>query len=304
MDELLSAYLDGELSSQERRQLEARLAVDPQLRERLEDLRHTVTLVRELPPVSAPRNFLLSPEMVGETRRSAPSSRRTSFLGNWLAPGLAFASGLSGLLFLVVLIGGMLGLQNPWLARPTPPAPDQVAMVEQPEEPAEESTTAQPMFLEAGTPESAGELSLEDQAVTGTETAEEIEEPALAAGEAISETAESPAMSPNGDVGGGEAPPAPTPAVLPTTVGEPRVAITSTLPSTVLRGEGAEGTPVAELVPHEPEDVQEDQVPETMLTVPPEPRPLGGFGPLAAAFAMLAFTLALAARLVWRASRR
>lgn len=272
MDELLSAYLDGELSSQERRQLEARLAGDPQLRERLEELRHTVSLVRELPPVPAPHNFLLSPEMVGQTRRSAPPSRRTSsFLGNWLAPGLALASGLSGLLFLVVLIGGLLGLQNPWIAEPTPAPPDEVAMVERPEEPAEEPAAPQPM------PESAGEEQFEDHAVTGTQTMRGIEEPSLAAGDAVSETEESAPAVPDGEVGGGEAPLAPTPAALPTVAEEPHLVVTSTVPLT------------QPLVITRP--------------APVESRPLGGFGPLVAAFATLAFILALAARVVWLAGR-
>ncbi|MCX7852132.1 MAG: zf-HC2 domain-containing protein, partial [Caldilineales bacterium] len=43
-DELLSAYLDGRLTSAEAARLEARLAADPALRQRLQELRQVVQL--------------------------------------------------------------------------------------------------------------------------------------------------------------------------------------------------------------------------------------------------------------------
>ncbi len=102
IDELLSAYLDDELGPGERAWLEARLEADADLRARLEELRQTVALVRGLPQVRAPRNFLLTPSMVGRTEpRRAP--RR------WLAPALTFATAVSGLLCMVVLVGSLLG---------------------------------------------------------------------------------------------------------------------------------------------------------------------------------------------------
>ena len=63
-DELLSAYIDGALTPREQARLEARLAVEPALRERLDALQETVMLLRQLPQVPAPRNFILSPAMV------------------------------------------------------------------------------------------------------------------------------------------------------------------------------------------------------------------------------------------------
>jgi anti-sigma factor RsiW len=57
--ELLSAYLDGELSHRERTALEQQLAQDPVLRSTLQGLRETVTLVHTLPRLKAPRNFTL-----------------------------------------------------------------------------------------------------------------------------------------------------------------------------------------------------------------------------------------------------
>lgn len=66
--ELLSAYIDDELSSSERTTLEARLEHEPQLRRELRALRQTVELVRLTPRVRAPRDFTLTPEMVRPPR--------------------------------------------------------------------------------------------------------------------------------------------------------------------------------------------------------------------------------------------
>ena len=98
VDEWLSAYIDGELSPRERARLEARLAQDAALRARLESLQRTVALVRGMPSIPAPRNFLLTPAMV---RRPAPVARR-------LAPALTFATAISGLLCVILLLGNLL----------------------------------------------------------------------------------------------------------------------------------------------------------------------------------------------------
>ena len=66
--ELLSAYLDGELKPRQARKLEARLQVDPRLREELRKLRAVSRSLRALPQVKPPRSFVLAPEMVGASR--------------------------------------------------------------------------------------------------------------------------------------------------------------------------------------------------------------------------------------------
>lgn len=72
--ELLSAYLDNMLNEAERTALEARLVGDDSLRAELEALRNTVSLIKALPVLKAPRNFTLTPEMVkSKTEPSAPS---------------------------------------------------------------------------------------------------------------------------------------------------------------------------------------------------------------------------------------
>jgi ATP-dependent Lon protease len=103
-DELLSAYLDGQLSAGERARLEAQLAADPALRAELEALRHTVTLVRDLPLVSIPRNFILSPAVAARPRPAPLARPRRA----WAAPLLTAATTVVSLLFVVVLAGDLL----------------------------------------------------------------------------------------------------------------------------------------------------------------------------------------------------
>lgn len=63
--ELLSAYLDGELSPSDSARLESRLQSEPRLVSVLSDLRGTRSLIRKLPQRRAPRNFTLTRKMVG-----------------------------------------------------------------------------------------------------------------------------------------------------------------------------------------------------------------------------------------------
>ncbi len=112
VDEWLSAYIDGALSPRERARLEARLARDPDLRARLDALQRTVALVRGLPSVPAPRSFLLTPAMV---RPPVPAARR-------LAPALTFATAVSGLLCVILLVGNLIraGWGGPGAIAPAP----------------------------------------------------------------------------------------------------------------------------------------------------------------------------------------
>jgi len=63
--ELLSAYLDGQLSPSDSARIESRLAADANLRAVMDDLRAARGLLRQLPARKAPRNFTLSRSMVG-----------------------------------------------------------------------------------------------------------------------------------------------------------------------------------------------------------------------------------------------
>ncbi|MCA0458634.1 MAG: hypothetical protein LCI00_32055 [Chloroflexi bacterium] len=70
--DLLSAYIDGALTDSERADLESRLQAEPELRSELEELQATVTLLNNLPPRKAPRDFTLD----------ARYARRTSFFAS------------------------------------------------------------------------------------------------------------------------------------------------------------------------------------------------------------------------------
>ena len=85
--ELLSSYLDGQLKPSDATRLETRLLVEPDLRSVLRDLRSTRSMLRQLPMRKAPRNFRLTPKMVGKNPplpRVYPAFRFTSALATIL----------------------------------------------------------------------------------------------------------------------------------------------------------------------------------------------------------------------------
>jgi len=100
--ELLSSYLDGQLKLSDSARLERRLSSDPDLRAVLDDLRAARGLLRQLPMRKAPRNFTLTPKMVGKNPplpRSYPAFKFVTSLAtlllfftlgaNYLVPQLA-----------------------------------------------------------------------------------------------------------------------------------------------------------------------------------------------------------------------
>lgn len=76
-EELLSAYLDGELSASDRAELEHRLESQPRLRERLSDLREVSELVRQMPRPAAPAG-LREQVMAHVVRHSANLTHRAA----------------------------------------------------------------------------------------------------------------------------------------------------------------------------------------------------------------------------------
>ncbi|MGN6543996.1 MAG: anti-sigma factor family protein [Aureliella sp.] len=82
-DEQLVAYLDGELDGQTVAEIETKLATDPHLRTRLNDLRSAWDLLEELPPVAPNPKFARSTiEMVAMSAASQAESKRDP-LRNW-----------------------------------------------------------------------------------------------------------------------------------------------------------------------------------------------------------------------------
>jgi anti-sigma factor RsiW len=108
--ELLSSYLDGQLRPSDSARLEARLSADADLRAVLSDLRSARGLLRQLPMRKAPRNFTLTPKMVGKNPplpRTYPAFRFVTTMAtlllfftvglNFLAPQLASQSPAFGM---------------------------------------------------------------------------------------------------------------------------------------------------------------------------------------------------------------
>jgi hypothetical protein len=94
VQELLSSYLDGEVSPDERILTERHLSHCPECARSLRNLEATVRLLKDLPPVSAPRSFVLS---------QVPSPDSRSRIFSWGYPLLRGATALAALLLLVVV---------------------------------------------------------------------------------------------------------------------------------------------------------------------------------------------------------
>lgn len=108
---LLSAYLDGEITAREKEKLERRLSANPQLREKLNELKTTRAMIRSLPRKKAPRSFALTPEMVRQRKTSGWLSLLglTSAASAILAMVLLFFQFAPGILF----NGGMMAASEP-----------------------------------------------------------------------------------------------------------------------------------------------------------------------------------------------
>jgi hypothetical protein len=86
-DELLSAYIDGDISEAEKQQIELAIATDPEIAWQVETLRQTVALLRAMPSVPLPRSFVLQEEQVADIlharRSSGLSVARSKDLSIW-----------------------------------------------------------------------------------------------------------------------------------------------------------------------------------------------------------------------------
>lgn len=118
--ELLSAYIDDEVSVDERALVEEHLATCTACARDLTTLRQTVALLGELPDVAAPRPFTLRESDVRPVRDTA----RLAWLRLPRAQGLV---GAVAVLLCVVVVGGVVLLGRGGMVG-APAAPGQVAM--------------------------------------------------------------------------------------------------------------------------------------------------------------------------------
>ena len=98
--EALSAYLDGQLSANDRIRLDRLLTERPEMHIALEDLRRTRDFLRSQPSLRAPRNFTLSPQLAGIRIKERGSS--------FAFPVLSAVSALASILLVLVFVGDML----------------------------------------------------------------------------------------------------------------------------------------------------------------------------------------------------
>jgi len=273
-DELLSAYLDDQQSARERARLEVQLATDPALRAELETLRHTVALVRDLPPVPIPRNFILSPTVAARSRPTAAARRRRA----WAAPLLTAATAVVSLFFFVALAGDLLfpgidrlaSVPEAELLLEAEAPPPQVALAPSPVEKEVEvekvvsADTPPPILMETPpkAPTEAEDYAVEapedrEPTVPVTEGGAPVEEPAALAPTPSLAVAEEAAVAPTAPptpegveaaeppMGGGgpaEEPAAPAPTPSPAVVEE--AAVAPTAPATATPSEEVKVTPL------------------------------------------------------------
>lgn len=88
----VSAYLDGALTPQEQAAMEADIARDPDLHQRVEALRGVTVMVRAMPMRQTPRNYLLTAAMVAEKEAAQPARRRRPLWAMRLATSVVAAA--------------------------------------------------------------------------------------------------------------------------------------------------------------------------------------------------------------------
>lgn len=101
VEELLSAYIDGQVSEAERARVERHLARCAHCAKSLESLRWTVGLLREVPALPVPRSFAV--KVAPAVERAIPFWQR-----DWVYGSLKAATALATILFILVLSGDLL----------------------------------------------------------------------------------------------------------------------------------------------------------------------------------------------------
>ncbi len=99
--QLISEYIDGELSEQKRVRLERRLESERELRGALRKIEDTRRILRATPHLSAPKDFVLTPDMI-------PQRETRSFF-----PVLRLATALVSILLVAVLVLDFGGILSP-----------------------------------------------------------------------------------------------------------------------------------------------------------------------------------------------
>jgi hypothetical protein len=109
--ELISAYLDDQLSKKDHERFEARLKAEPELRKELDEINKTRLMIHNLPHLHAPRNYYIRPIAV-PVRATLK-----------LAPVFGVVSAIATILLVAVIFGSTLFRSNgPVAMAPAAPA--------------------------------------------------------------------------------------------------------------------------------------------------------------------------------------
>ena len=104
LKELLSAYLDQQVSAKESMRVEAHLDVCDECREYQRSMRMTVSLLQKMPALAAPRSFKINAAQVGLVQ--APASKTPSYL-TW---SLRAAVPVAAVLLIAVVVTDVSGV--------------------------------------------------------------------------------------------------------------------------------------------------------------------------------------------------
>ena len=183
--ELLSAYVDGEVTAEEAREVEELLETSEGARRELAELRATIDLVRGLPELEPPRSFALD---------AAPEKRWTLWWPSVRTTGLA--TSVAAMLLVALVAGEMLNVleQARFGGDDSEYASDESAFAAAPAAAAAQEAMAGAAMLAPATPES--EVALMESAALQEESPQVQAAPAPAAARmAKAESSEEPAVA-------------------------------------------------------------------------------------------------------------
>ena len=197
--QLLSNYLDGQLTNREVSIVETRLNSEPQLKQTLMEMQQTRYLLQHAKKVPVPRSFTLTPEMASQIR----PARKPLF------PFFSFASVIATIFLVVVILFEFLpGMLSSVLSQKSAASNEMLAMEAAPmAEEAMDSATP-PMIIEWGRPAGAygmgggsgGDSGIMSASPIGGGADIQLEEPEVPAGEPAPSIQENQSMMKQAEV--------------------------------------------------------------------------------------------------------
>lgn len=166
--DLLSSYLDGEITEEERDLVEQALAASPELQRDLETLRRTVALLTALPPMPAPRPFTLTE---ADVKSVTPPARNLFGLPAWFR-GVA---ALAAVLLCVIAAGSLFwSMQFNKVGQPAAEVANAPAAETTAVAPAPQSAAAPVQPTAQEEPDQAGDAAREAPPQTASATEEAV----------------------------------------------------------------------------------------------------------------------------------